>query len=491
MCKVFTRALTAMLAVLMLPVFTACGNSDDASKSDGTATETADTIAAENLDPYAAYVAGLPEINYDGWEFVILTRSKADNPSWYTYDVWVEAADGEVINDAVYERNLMMEEKIGVKVVAREAGKLPYEAARPLILAGEESFAAVTDGMTYLANLAVEKLLVDYNEMNGIELENEWWDQNMVRDMSIAHRLYFVTGDISVMDNEGTWALTFNKQLQQDFGLADYYEYRDNGTWTLDKLATDVRKVAADLNGDGKIIPGEDRYGFNSEVFNIYALWAGGGNYSVTKNEDDLPEYSLYNERSASFMEEVLALQTDTNVVLHGAELRTTYPILSSMSICTGDFLFELGGMKRLRTSRRHDGEFGVLPLPKYTEEQDRYYSVSSFSNMTAYSVPVTTSDIERTATTLEVMAGLSYYTLSPAYYDISLTSKYLRDEESSASIDIILANRSYDLGIIFNWGNSLTMIMSLGKNANFASRCASIEPTINKEIEKFVNRII
>lgn len=54
----------------------------------------------------------------------------------------------------------------------------------------------------------------------------------------------------------------------------------------------------------------------------------------------------------------------------------------------------------------------------------------------------------------LEAMAYYSQDTLTKAYYDVTLTNKYFRDEESGDMLDIIFANRTYDIGYIMNVGN-------------------------------------
>ena len=42
-----------------------------------------------------------------------------------------------------------------------------------------------------------------------------------------------------------------------------------------------------------------------------------------------------------------------------------------------------------------------------------------------------------------------------PAYYDVALTGKHIRDEDSAEMLDIILDGRVFDLGYIYNVGTS------------------------------------
>ena len=68
---------------------------------------------------------------------------------------------------------------------------------------------------------------------------------------------------------------------------------------------------------------------------------------------------------------------------------------------------------------------------------------------------PVTTTseNAERIAVILEALAAESRGLLIPAYYDITLKTKYVRDAESVEMLDIIFENRVYDVGDIYGFG--------------------------------------
>ncbi len=60
---------------------------------------------------------------------------------------------------------------------------------------------------------------------------------------------------------------------------------------------------------------------------------------------------------------------------------------------------------------------------------------------------PVTTQDAERPSIILDALAAESTDTVVKAYYDVALKGKYTRDEESVEMLDLIFANRIFDLG--------------------------------------------
>ncbi len=482
---------TLLLCGVIVASFASCAGGDgantDTSASDGETTtaesveETTTEMSEE--DKYAAVIASIPSEDYDGYEFKIAARGDS-NGVWKSLDITSEGENGEPINDAVYERNRLLEEKLNVKVVnAASATSAPNEIVTKAILASEDAYDVVSDGLSYLSTMALNEYLVDYNDITAVDLDNEWWDQELRTGLSIKDRIYYATGDISIMDNTGTWCVLFNKDISTNLGLDDQYELVKSGAWTLDKLHANATEAALDLDGDGAMT-GNDQYGFLSEWFNTYALWVGADQKIISKDADDIPVLSLYNDRSATIIEDIIALQTDEACTAFHNKFSSVIDAFKN-----NQGLYFLVGMRVIPSMRDMDTEFGIIPAPKYNEAQDDYRGTYSFTNFVAYSVPATASDIDRTGVILEVMAGVSKYTLTPAYYDTTLISKLIRDNESEEMIEIILSHRSFDLGSIFNFGKTFSLFdqMTESKSADIASRYAAVEDAAQLEIDEFI----
>lgn len=471
-----------LIVSLILTVSLSCGDSATTvleTVPEDTHAETADEKSDE--EKLSDILASLPDEDYDGYAFKILTREESASPYWFTRDVFSAGIDGEPINDAVYQRNSLLEDKYNITVTDVPSGAVPATAAKQLILAGDDSYTALTDGLTDLSTLATARLLIDYNTVPEINKDGAWWDQSMNEGMSIAGKLYFVTGDISIMDNEGTWHILFNKDIRADLNLDDPYALVKNGGWTLEKMHESAAAASSDMDGDGKMQPMTDRFGFASESYNTYALWVGGGMRIADKDENDLPVLAMNNEKSVGFLTSVLDLQLDKNIFVNHND---NMEVFSS-----GTVMFQLVGMRVLPVYRQSEVNFGILPLPKYDEKQEKYHTTYSSWNLTAYSVPATASDTARAGVLLNALAAVSQYTLTPAYYDISLKGKYIRDDESADMIDLILNNRLYDIGLTFNWGGTLTLFINMTDAGayDFASRYEKIEEKAIAEMEKFI----
>ncbi|MBR5869887.1 MAG: carbohydrate ABC transporter substrate-binding protein [Clostridia bacterium] len=492
-----TRWLAAcMCTLLLVGAATSCGDASAEQTPVETQGQTETQVEVETVDPTQAAldaaVAKLNGLDFSGYEFRVMDRSDEYNADWETIDVWAEAEDGDTITDAVFKRNRILEEAMNIKISENKV-KLPYDSAKKAVMAGTDDFDVFTDGLSHLATIAVGGYLTDLTTMDTLQLSNEWWDQDLNRDLTIANKLFFCTGDISIMDNYGTWCVMFNKDIAQNYDLDNLYELVKDGKWTMQVMYDMAKEVTKDIDGNGTL-DDTDQWGYLTESYNQYGLWASGGQRITAKDKDDLPVLTAFSDKSVEVIQLVTQFTQDKSCTLLADNVKTGDGgcAFTNEHFGGGKALFIYGGMWLITKYRAYDVNFGVVPSPKYDESQDRYYNTYSYANCTAYSVPTTASDLGRTGTIMEAMAEVSKYTLTPAYYDVALKGKFIRDEESAEMLDIILAQRAYDLGMIFNWGSMFSTItgMSTSKNPDFASLYAKNEKSTNKAIEKFIDAL-
>jgi len=142
---------------------------------------------------------------------------------------------------------------------------------------------------------------------------------------------------------------------------------------------------------------------------------------------------------------------------------------------------------------REMDSDFGILPTPKYDEHQQNYYSFVHPWAANACGVLITAKNPERSAVILEEMAYQSMISVTPVYYELSIKTKFARDEESAEMLDLIFRNRVCDTGYLYNIGNFVTGLEDLifGRRQNtFASFIeaneARAQATLDEIIESY-----
>ncbi|MHB1152225.1 MAG: hypothetical protein ACYC00_07915, partial [Eubacteriales bacterium] len=132
--------------------------------------------------------------------------------------------------------------------------------------------------------------------------------------------------------------------------------------------------------------------------------------------------------------------------------------------------LFRLANIYNIKQFRDMIDDFGILPGPKFDESQENYYHLISTHASLGISVPITQTDPERVGLLLEALAYESAE-VAKAHYDVTLTGKFARDEESLVSLEIIFNSKVYDIGKVFGWGSLGDVIDNAVKQGgNFAS---------------------
>lgn len=129
--------------------------------------------------------------------------------------------------------------------------------------------------------------------------------------------------------------------------------------------------------------------------------------------------------------------------------------------------------------------DFGVIPTPKLDESQEDYFITPDITKLLV--IPVTASDLDRTAVIVEALAYEGYSYLRPYYYETMLQSKYLRDEESIEMLDeYIYTNIGFS---VVTGSSKLTEVVnSVIKGSSEASSAfASNKNTIQSEIDKYI----
>jgi hypothetical protein len=154
--------------------------------------------------------------------------------------------------------------------------------------------------------------------------------------------------------------------------------------------------------------------------------------------------------------------------------------------------LFDYNGIHAVPNLRNMFSDFGIVPIPKYDEAQDGYYSCANNVACPFLMVPKTIAETERTCTLIEAMARKGRELTKVAFYDITLKDKASRDEDSKEMLDIVFNNMVYDMVFFFNFGDigNLANTMMSQKKTDLASSYTKSEKKIAADMEKFISEI-
>ena len=481
-------------AVLALNVMS-CGDAgtadtkDTAAVTNPSAIETeAVTEEAETVLPYNYELA-----DFGGYEFVFLNEGEIEN-NWANPLIAPEAADGETINDALYNRKIAVEDALNVTI--REegiSGDTLAAVTKKTVTAGDATYDAVMNRNNDIGSLITGGYLADLRSMEQMHFEEPWWDTIVCDTATLMDRLYFASSDISLFPFEATWVLYFNETLLNRYDIEYPYDLVREGKWTLDEFYKIV-KAGTNVSSTEYNPGGSDIYGIVTHNQFMGALMAGAGEKFLAVDDSGYPRALEITDRFYDVAQKITSITADRNQYVDRVQQTLVTPSTDSTTeFMMGTFLFNAETLGHIYKLRSFDDNFGVLPMPKYDEAQESYISMMATWGVLLTTVPKTNTDPVRTGTVLDYLAYQSYISLMEPYYDAFLTQKGARNEDSADMLSIIRDTRDVNLGYLFSWSNSMeepirTELMK--GSTNIASIIAKYESKVQTAIDKTMKKI-
>ena len=445
-----------------------------------------------------------PGVDYNGYKFTILGYDGKAEGTWQIAaisEIIAEVDSGEPINDALYRRNREVEELYNitfdiVPVTYPNRGDFAAKFTKA-VLAGDNLFdAAFLLGDSLPAALSKNNMAFDLATIPSLDLSMSWWDQNSIKGMSIGGKVNAVIGDVNLYSATAPLAIFANKKVMQDNDVGDLYEMVREGKWTWDALYGIAKNVTKDLNGDG-IIDKNDQIGLFAQYLHLQTAIMSAGELMTPKDSADMPVLAPNTERIAAIVSKVGPILKDGATTIIADNITAGYNNVFFDFILPkfrdNEIMFHVNQLLFSFELRNMDADFAILPFPKYDENQPGYGAMVASAWATYTVIPITCEDTERAANILQAMGYYSQEYVTPAYYDVTVTNKLIRDDGSAEMLDVIMNNRVFDLAYLYNWGEvngMINTISSLGKSDTFISQLEKSEGKINAAIQKTLDQL-
>ncbi|MCI8387508.1 MAG: hypothetical protein HFE63_03460 [Clostridiales bacterium] len=416
-------------------------------------------------------------------------------PTQKNYEYISEEATGDVVSDAVYERNQKVEELLNVtfEFVDRPgewSDRNTYNGIiTSSILANDQEYDLMTGYVVITLPLAAEGYFINANTINYLNLDNPWWVQGMNDDLAIDGKLYGFIGDASLSLYKDLAVMYFNKKILNDYNLADPYDYVRNGSWTIDTFAGLIKGVSSDLNNDGKLTFGDDMVGFMNNPVANRSLATSTEMKMISMGKNGVPELGELSERSVDIYDKLYKLFMENgNVVMNPQD---EYDI-QTKNFTEDKALFMNALLNAADNMRDMPSDFGIVPFPKADENQEHYHTqIGTSTNMMF--IPQTTRNADMVGMVCEALSYYSMIDVVPKYYEVALKEKYTRDDDVKEMLEIIRESAMMDFNFAYStcfdpFTNSITEYRQ-GWPENLTSYHASNLPkwqsTLNDLVEK------
>ena len=477
-----------IVAVMLTTLLSSCADDPQTDPNgDGTTAGEQQTLPNDDVDD-------LGEVDLGGRDVVILSRVEVVNEN----EVYAEELNSEPINDAVYNRNLALEDRLkcNIEVVQLlpEAGSIAGEAVdevNNMVVAGGTDYNIVANASYTSMTLAINGRMTDLRGTQYIDFDKNYWSQGFNDALSYKDSQFFVTGPMSLSYYRYMFVTLFNKNLVEDANLeTSLYEVVDNGEWTIGYMQSLAEMFYRDLNGDGSR-DGGDLYGFCARIGPTSSMmdgyWEGSEICILHKDEDNAYTYEIDKERLSDSLDAVLGL------------LNCPGSFTATTNAGDGDVLTKFAQDESVMINyrliavedaliRNMVNDYGILPIPKLTAAQD--YSTHVQVEVILYGVPSTCYDqIDDLGIFLEAYASESYRSVKPAYYEIALTSKYARDPQSVEMLDRVVSSVNIDpinlYCVSFNFTSANIRALHQSGDNTVSSMIKKNEASVRKGVEK------
>ncbi len=465
-----------------------------------TPTETAaETLASTDTESTAAdngIADSLPaDLSFGGADVRIAAGGGDDIKM---YEIGIDEAEGEIVIDALYNRNRVVEERLDVNLKHIYGNTLTYEfknEIRNTLIAGDDAYDIIITHQSFGLPHALEGLYQNLSDAPYLDYDKSWWNTEYMSQIEVSSNArYLLAGDICVFLLRNMGSMFFNKTLYENhFGDPDeLYRMALNGEWTLDALGQMCTEVFGDINQDNTADLG-DTVGLYTSTISTADLFAYSAGLTMSERDaDGYPALVEDQSRNVDIMEKLKKLYYETTGVYVTPDPND---MLSTgvETFVSGTVLFFPERFSRLHALRDMTDPYGILPYPKADEQQSEYRTMIH-DYATLYAIPITLEDIDMSCAVLEAMCAENARSVIPTYYEVALKVKFTHDNISAQVIDLIRDNASTDFMYANNYyfsNGQLGMIQReiMTNKSEYMSKYASMEKNAARLLEELIDQ--
>ncbi|MBQ9781137.1 MAG: hypothetical protein IJW00_09360 [Clostridia bacterium] len=473
-------------------------NETQANTTQGSAVE---EVESEEPDPFK-------NVNYNNRPFHIYTSTNIASTGMGNSNFLIEGTnttDGGLVNDAVLERNVTVEEKLGITLEYTQIN-IPYTDVqadiRKYVGSGDHEFDLVINDLFPFANLAIEG-----NFRNTLEDEctfnfsKDYWYADYMEDLRLIDGYqYLLAGDYFIDLIRSAHCLLYNKDIYLEYYQSnpdEVYDWVLNYEWTYEKLTNMISDVYEDTNMNQAKDKG-DMYGFLvCEFWGCSIPFTVSGNPSFIKREieDGMPSIALLEDSRASDLATAMTalFQNESASIEDTPETELLEAFVDGQALVVG---YQRLGSLENPTLRGMEGDIGIVPYPMLYASDKRYVT-STHDTTELGAILSTAKDMEFTSTVIEVLNRETGKLLMPKYYKEALQIQYVDDSVAASMIDIIHDNFGNSFALAYNDAlgsvmlNGFTLAVQEEReyNAVIKGYMRSLERAVEKKVNEFMKK--
>ena len=415
----------------------------------------------------------------------------------YTMMEFYAEETGDVIDDAIFNRNIAVEDRLGIEFeyVEEKGSSSDYEN---WIKKAENDWQAdnsydIYAGYSRSAPLMTLKgMTANLLEYEAFSVEKPWWPAALTTECTINDKLYFCSGDIST---NLLWMMIgtfYNKDL-----FAQYFpdekspmDMVESNEWTMEKFFSMVQDIYTDDGNSKK--DDADFFGFVLYETNIDAFQTGAGIISIERDpENGLKISEGWNSQRCADACELVGSFLDSEGVIYNTSTKIRNIFYEERALFITDRLFIVAGKDTSETGKI-EFSYGLVPQPKFDTQQESYLTNVGHP-FTMYAVNSQSKKIEAAVTTLEAIGSANHRTVTPAVFEVAMKVRYTDDVQTSGMYDLLREGISFDIGRLYAstfQNGTANLFRTTAKSGNPAGLLSNIKKN-EKVIKKGITTIM
>lgn len=477
---VMKRVLSMMLVLMLCVPLFACSRTEPETLP----TEfTDDSVESDDTVATSAKDDGPIQIRYDDEDVLIYADNYITDVYHDFYNIYEESAIA--LNQAAYDRNRAVEEKYGVCLSFTDTTPMKNASAfETAVAAGTQEYDLLSVMNSMAAKSVLSGYLLDLNTMPYIDLEKDYYQHYVNEEMQLLGKQYTVNGYFDMATMARTAVTFFSTDLAGKYNVGDLYSLVQSNQWTFDRMLSIASSAYEDVNGDGKMDE-DDQFGLCGG-YNMNSLLILSTGYCFTTQDDD-------GIRHATGLTDTLVNFNQLLVDTYASEWyyscytngdKNHFGDVAAPNFIENKYLFFWQDISYAQTFSGEMENYGILPIPKYTETQKAYLS---YCRPSVTAVPIDAPNVEMSALLIEALNYESRDTVLPAYIDTALSKRYVSSPEAVEMIEIVFSNVTSDFCQMYQnvLGISPALHASIGIHEDIASYYASVAGTLEAKLEE------
>lgn len=428
-------AAVLMLAALLLGSFAACkGTGKDPVP---TQTSAVSTPGPEGTTAPQEVVADIPDRKMD-FDLVLLNYTDAGH-GYSIKTMVVEERDSDMVREAIYNRNMAIEEKYDCLITEQQAERTWDRIQKDALIGSSEYHVALVYEEDVNKCLLADALAL-YEEIPYLNTEKPWWNDSASDIYSYGGHQYAGVGDWCLSMYSKLHAYLLNKDFMNTVALEDdLYDLVRDREWTLEKMFEIAALYGKDVDGED-----QDTYGVVGTSKVHFQLLLTGSGLKYIEKDDNGYHFALTDETSYRMIDRIMTLSAQ---YYYNNQPESANAGVNAKEFIENRVLLLAGIITTLSSLSNDAAHVGVLPAPLYDEDQDDYHTIAVGGLLTCFPGTLKQEDAENVGILVEALCYASWKDLVPLYQEKLLKIRRADSPDDSEMMDILFRTMSFDLG--------------------------------------------